>query len=203
MSAKFFTAFHTKDSIMNTVSPLRTSMFKSTATLFAAVSLGTLSFAAQANPVQTYCSKLTPNAFNKMTNALATAVAATDAALIASGSTTDSYPSSEIRVAQQHWQTLLDYIAGLPVEWRVPYITPSNVALGIDATNISVTEQLVHSRYWTSALAYNYAVTNQPLAEMFLDARKKVLVAMDHMDRLGDLGVRCAVGQSYPSALLP
>jgi hypothetical protein len=156
---------------------------------------------------QTVCEPLTPAALNDITAAIEHASTVADVAAVAAGADKDSpstYPNSLIRVAAQRWQsTYLDYF---PADTYVPYITPINVALSLNgAPNIEVNNWLIGARWWSTASAYHYHVTNTPLAVKYLEVRRAVQIAMDKMDALGYNGARCSMLQNTPelASLLP
>jgi hypothetical protein len=154
----------------------------------------------------TMCYRLTPAEITKMTDALNTAQATADATTTVAGydpNSPSAYPNAEIRYAKSAWQTELNYIAEVPVTYTQPYITASNVALSLEVASIDMMYWLQHGRYWATAMAYNYSVTNQPLAQRYLETRRDIAAAIDAIQVVAHLGSRCAVGQSFASPTLP
>jgi hypothetical protein len=174
--------------------------------LVAGISFSVAATAAFPSYAQAVCEPLTPAAIGAIDAALDQALAAADDAAIAAGygwmlDSSSLFPNWEIRQAKAKWrETYLNYF---PANAYVPYITPTNVALALNGTpNIEIMAQLVHGRWWATALAYHYQITDTPLAAKYLITRRAIQNAINKTEQLGTDGARCGI-LSYTPQLTP
>ncbi len=181
-------------------------------TLSTAMIAGALCFAsgfastAQANTTALTCSGLTPAEIAKVAVALDAAQASANATTASAGYDPESpsaYPNAQIRFASMLWKTELDYLATMPATYVVPYLTPGNVALSLEQASIDMAYRLQHGRFWATWGGYNYALTDPTLAEKYIETRKAIAAAIDAVQRVSNLGSRCAMGQVSVSPNLP
>jgi hypothetical protein len=144
------------------------------------------------------CYRLTPFEIGKVSIALHAAQTSADATTALTGfdpNSPSAYPNAEIRAAKAIWQIELDYLASIPAMYTQPFISAGNVALSLEQASIDMAYQLQHGRFWATAAAYNYSVTDPALTQHYMDTRKKIAAAIDAMQLVANLGSRCAVGQ--------
>jgi hypothetical protein len=156
---------------------------------------------------QTVCDPLTPAAIDSINIVLDQARAAADAAADSAGydkNSPSTYPNAHIARAKAEWQSR--YLQWFPSNTFVPYVTATNVAVGLDGgSNIEVITALVNARSWSSALAYNFSIVQPSISANYLVARQKVQAAMTQMDKLSYDGARCGILSGAPglAGLMP
>lgn len=179
----------------------------STAMLASALGIASaFSGTAQADTTAVTCNRLTPEEIGKVQIALDLAQTTADATTTLAGydpSSPSAYPNAEIRYAKTVWQTELDYLATMPVDYVQPYLFPGNVALSFEQASIDMAYFLQHGRYWATAMAYHYSVVNPPLAQRYIETRRDIAAAINAMQLIANLGSRCAAGQVSVSPDLP
>jgi hypothetical protein len=161
---------------------------------------------AQATPAQAqYCQVLTPANLGKLTTAREAARVSSFNAANAAGLNPyalSTYPIAYVNSAQSKWNDPSAF-HNLPdhTQYLSPYVTNISVAVNLSGTiNIDVMHDLIHSRWWARAMAYNssYTAPNPAIANAYIDAHTKIQAAIDLIEVIGFNASSCALNQSQP-----